>query len=86
MSAPSFLLVCFDVDKIQVPHNAIHQYIEKRTWQTLQDEIVKTVEIGEDKYAIKNVSSFKMGDITGATMVLVLHIKKLTNLKPDGGQ
>lgn len=41
----NFLLVLFDESKLKVPHNAMQQYVDKATWQHIQNEIVKEITV-----------------------------------------
>ena len=77
MSSPVYLVVLFDLDKPLNRENAMHEYVERRRWETLQSGFVKHIDIGTQKYEIKTNSSFQMGDFTGQSMVLILHIEKI---------
>lgn len=73
----NFLLVLFDESKLKVPHNAMQQYVDKATWQHIQNEIVKEITVWDTRYAITGRSSFLTSDWTCKTMILVLDIRKI---------
>jgi len=77
MSYPNYMLVVFDEAKEKVPSNQVCKYLEKRNWQSLQDDLVKDIWVKDDRYLITDRCSFSMGDVTGKTMVLVLNVKKV---------
>lgn len=77
MSYPNYMLVVFDEAKEKVPSNQVRKYVEKRRWQSLQDDLVKDIWMNDERYLITDRCSFETGDVTGKTMVLVLYVKKI---------
>lgn len=73
---PLYLVILFDEAKEPVPDNSKWEYVGKNRWQSLQDDIMKSITMENINYDIIRRRSFRMNNQTGATMVLVIDIKK----------
>lgn len=88
---PNYLLVAFDQDRPAMPSNAMHKYIGKDLWRSLQEsDIIRTVWLNDDPYLITGRCSYMIGNLSGKTMVLQINVIKNKMLHYDttgmGGQ
>jgi hypothetical protein len=82
MEQPAYLLIVYYAEHDYDTEHAQRQYVKKRTWEIIQEDMFNEISIHEIPYVVERKRSFQMGDFTGQTMITVLDVK-LKNSNSD---